>query len=125
MPMTRRERERLERAETLAAMRWSAPVPRDVPAPEYGDPPTTGWDFNALSGRVWEGWSDSSAHGVGRARTPEYSAIQGPRAMYSSRLLALKAMRHEVEKIAARDLYGIDRKIDEAEAAALEQEQTR
>jgi hypothetical protein len=105
----------IDRAEMLAALRWTNPVPRDVGIPETGY--SQGWDYNAYSRNVYLGWSCRVSHGNGPA--PEAgkhrSASHGPRRMYSTEALALAAMRHEIEQKAAADLLKIDRLI----AAAL------
>ena len=103
----------IDRADTLAALRWTNPVERDV-APPQGSGCTEGWDFNTHTQRVLTGWSDSVHHGPGPAPKQwerHYSASQNPRRMFSSKARALAAMRHELEQKAAADLLNIDRQI--------------
>jgi hypothetical protein len=109
--MTKKEKEEMEAAKKMAALRWTEEVKRDVPVPESGF--SEGWDFNANAGRVWLGWSDRVGHGTGAAPTDWKGRIgsQGSRAMYSSKLLALKAMRHEMERMLASQLYEVDKMI--------------
>jgi hypothetical protein len=115
MAMTKKEQAEMQaaidRAETLAALRWTNPVPRDVGIPETGY--SQGWDYNAHSRNVYLGWSCRVSHGTGPA--PEAgkhrSGSQQPRRMYSTEALALAAMRHEIEQKAAADLLKIDRLI--------------
>ncbi|MCE2835755.1 MAG: hypothetical protein LW834_01960 [Cyanobium sp. 49614_E6] len=45
----------IDRAETLAALRWTNPVPRDVGIPETGY--SQGWDYNTWAQQVFIGWS--------------------------------------------------------------------
>ena len=101
----------LDRAETLAALRWTAPVQRDVGVSEDGY--SEGWDYNSYKKEVFCGWSSSFSHGTGPA--PEAgrhrSASQGARHLYSTQALALAAMRHDIEQKAAADLLKIDRQI--------------
>jgi hypothetical protein len=119
MAMTKKEqaamRAAIDRAETLAALRWTNPVPRDVGIPETGY--SQGWDYNAYTQEAFIGWSSSVSHGTGPA--PEAgkhrNGSQYPRRMYSTEALALAAMRHEIEQKTAADLLKIDRLI----AAAL------
>ena len=118
MAMTKKEKAAFDalllRAETLAALRWTGPVAFDVPAPGYDDGYRTGFD---ISGNP--AWSNSITHGSGPCPSAgDYyrSASQKPAAMFSTRLLALKALRHETEKRCAADLLKIDRQISEAEA---------
>lgn len=119
MAMTKKEKAEmqaaLDRAETLAALRWTAPVVRDVGVPENGY--SEGWDYNSYKKEVFRGWSSSISHGTGPA--PEVgryrSASQDPRRLYSTEVLALAAMRHEIEQMAAADLIKIDRQIAAAQ----------
>ena len=101
----------IDRADTLAALRWTAPVRRDVGIPETGY--SQGWDYNAYTQIVFHGWSGPVSHGKGPAsEAGKYrSASQQPRRYYSTQALALAAMRHEIEQKAAADLLKIDRQI--------------
>ena len=120
MAMTKKEQAAMQaaidRAETLAALRWTGPVERDVCVPLQGY--SEGWDYNAHSMRVWLGWSDRVAHGDGKApEAGKYrSGSQGSRRMFSTQAKALAAMRHEIEQKAAADLMRVDRQI----AAAIQ-----
>ena len=118
MAMTKKEQAAMEaainRAETLAALRWTAPVQRDVDVPRNGY--SEGWDYNSYSRIVFRGWSSSISHGKGPAPTPgammrTISASQDARRLYSTEALALAAMRHEIEQRVAADLLKIDRQI--------------
>jgi len=116
MAMTKKERAEVDalilKAETLAALRWTSPATRDVLPPKSGY--TEGWDFNAHGKRVWLGWSGVTNHGTGAAPklSERYkSASQNSRHMHSTEALALAAMRHEIELLAAADLLAIDRRI--------------
>ena len=101
----------IDRADTLAALRWTAPVRRDVGIPETGY--SQGWDYNAYTQIVFHGWSGPFSHGKGRhpAAGKYRGASQQPRRYYSTQALALAAMRHEIEQKAASDLLEIDRQI--------------
>ena len=115
MAMTKKEQAAMnaaiDRADTLAALRWTAPVRRDVDVPKDGY--SEGWDYNAYTREVFIGWSTTVSHGTGPA--PEVgkhrSGTQQPRRYYSTQALALAAMRHEIEQKAAADLLKIDRQI--------------
>lgn len=120
MAMTKKEQAAMQAAidlaETLAALRWTWPVERDVNVPLQGY--SEGWDYNAHSQRVWQGWSDRAAHGEGKApEAGKYrSGRQGSLRMFSTKARALAAMRHEMEQKAAADLMKVDRQI----AAAMQ-----
>jgi len=115
MPMTKQEKARLEHAETLAALRWTAPVEKDVPPPEGHGIYSEGWTFNVYAKRVEACWSSVIYHGFGRAPQKgerHSTASQGAKWLFSTEEKALAAMRHEVERQAAADLLAIDRKIE-------------
>jgi hypothetical protein len=120
MAMTKKEKAAMQaaidRAETLAALRWTNPVKRDVDVPKDGY--SEGWDYNALSKTVFINWSGTVSHGTGPApKAGAYrSGSQGSRRYYSTEALALAAMRHEIELKTAAELLKIDRQI----AAALD-----
>lgn len=98
-------------------------VPKDIPAPlpTIGAKITHGYDFNTYTQEVREYWSGQCTH---YTENPEgkkgyVSGSQRAISLYRSKLLALKALRHEVENEAAKDLAEIDMKI-EAEIKAQE-----
>lgn len=98
------------------ALRFTSQVVPDLPAPK-GGVKTSGWDFNAHCHEVGQAWSESIAHGRGPARGKNMSASQGSRALYSTKLLALKAMRNTMEHKAARELAKVDALIEQEAAA--------
>ncbi len=101
----------IDRAETLAALRWTTPVERDVGVPQQGY--SEGWDYNAFSMSVWHGWSDRVSHGKGNAPVDcrNRNGSQGSQRMYSTEARALAAMRHELEQKFAADLLSVDKQI--------------
>lgn len=108
-----------EEARITKALRFTEQIDPDIPRPEKGE--TSGFLFNAYSVRVRYARSDSVHHATSDSPIPErnkYSSgwSQNGRALYSSRLLALKAMRHEVERECAKKLAGIDLKIEQESA---------
>jgi len=118
MAMTKKERAEFDAAITkanlLAALRWTEEVKKDVPAPGYDDKETSGWDFNISTRTVFEEWSGSVTHG----RMPKNKAFasQDSKSLFSTKLLALRAMRHSIEKEVAWRLLAVDKLI----AAELE-----
>lgn len=118
MAMTKKEREAME-----AALRWTAPVERDVRPPKEWDRRSLGWDMNSHSGTVREAWSEINSHGDGHAAKPDihyYSASQGCRSLYSTKALALAALRHELELKAAASLLAVDRQLAKAKGQESE-----
>lgn len=118
MAMTKKEKAEFEaaikRANTLSALRWTDPVEKDLPRPDRGS--TSGWDYNAYSVRVYQAWSEPVSHGDGPARNG-YSGSQGGIALFSTKLLALKALRHAVECDSAEKLRKIDEMIEKERLA--------
>lgn len=125
MAMTKKERAEfdaaIERARLLGALRWTSKIAPDIPVPQDGE--TSGWRHNAYSIRVERAWSEPTAHGTGpqRDRSGRSVASQCGIPLYSTKLLALKAMRHEMEMEYARKLALADRMIAETEAAEQKQ----
>jgi hypothetical protein len=92
------------------ALRWTEPVLPDVMPPKGGDDLSKGFLHNSYSMRAEPACSSSVYHGIGRN---DKTTSQGTRHLYSTRLLALKAMRHEVENEAAKKLHEIDKLIEQ------------
>lgn len=121
MAMSKRERDAFDKlADELRiakAFRFTEPVDRDVPRPEGGEM-TTGWDFNAYSvlhgygaeSGVKELWSKCVSHG-NMPYSPNRGS-QGGMSLFSSKLLALRALRHELEEAFARKLAEVDAQIE-------------
>lgn len=117
MAMNKKERAEFDaaiaRANMLAALRRTEPVSKDVPPPDCaadrGD--TTGWDFNTYTGTVSQYWSTTVSHGSGAKRTAYGS--QNSKPLFSTRLLALKALRHATEIESATKLARIDEQINQ------------
>lgn len=126
MAMTKAEKQRfdaLERELTLIrAMRLTEDVPRDIPSPapgevEYRDLPTQGWLYLRYRLSVVRAESTTVSHRTGSVGSESREGwAKGPSALYSTKLLALKAMRREVELAHAEELARIDKMIrDETE----------
>lgn len=102
------------------ALNWTQKIEPDLPTPSADDKDSSGFVFNAHNAHVQPAWSTSVSHGIGRpARMSGYSASQRGIPMYSSHLLALRALRHEMELAFASRLADIDKRI-EAEIKAQE-----
>jgi len=103
------EREAEERAVRVRlALRWTAPAALpDVPPPDNGSygTLTTGYMWNIGYRTVNEGCSSSTGHAYGRT---DRATSQRPAALYSTRLLALLALRAVLEQEFAGELANID-----------------
>lgn len=114
--MTKKEKAEFERLLTRAALRSTSPVEPDVAPPVYGDGMTQGFTIVGPCGeyaRVDVACSSSVYHGVGYT---DKTTTQNPRWLYSSRLLALRALRYDIEQQCAVRLRRIDAMIEEEEA---------
>lgn len=105
------------------AFRFTKKPVRDVAPPSGTNAYTSGFDYNVSSIRVWDAWSGCVVNGHGPAPDPSKaryaSASQNSRSLYSTRLLALEALRADYELEAAKKLADIDEEI-EAEIKAQE-----
>ena len=111
--LTKKEREAQERQrreeQIRAALRWTDPTPvPDVPIPDDSMRLSTGYLFNSYTGRVNVACSSSTHHAVGQTDT---TTTQGPRRLYSTRLLALQALRVAMEWECAKALAEVDEQI--------------
>lgn len=93
----------------VRALRWTdAQTGPDVPKPrDVGI--TTGWSYNPHTRVVMPMWSQSVTHGHGH--DPTKSGSQRGKALYSTKLRALRALRRSVEVDCARKLAAIDAQI--------------
>lgn len=116
MAMNKTEKAALEAALTEASLRRTSPVEPDVPPPGAGSKVgelTKGFLPVAEmsdSARVETACSSSVYHST-RSQTKTDS--QGARPLYSTKLLALRALRYKVESECAKRLRSIDRMIEE------------
>lgn len=92
------------------ALRWTEPVQPDV-MPPTGNELRKGFLFNSYIGgpRVDKACTSAVHHAFGQN---DKTTTQQARCLYSTRLLALKALRHELELKCAAILLGIDQQID-------------
>lgn len=93
------------------ALRITDGAERDVEIPDDFKELAKGWDYNAhISGpTVRKACSNNLYHGDGW----DEARYQHPKQLFSTRLLALRALRHEIELQAAKILAGIDLQIEE------------
>ena len=110
--MTKKEKEALEAALTAAALRTTGDVAPDVPPPSSGGL-SKGFAVVAETSdyaRVEPACSSSVHHGTGQQ---DKTTTQGPRHLYSTKEMALKALRRAVERHCAERLRRVDRMIEE------------
>jgi len=101
----------IKQAAINRALNWTQPVMPDV-SPPRGSGETTGFVFNTHNASISSAWSSSVHHSIGYASSKESrSASQNSRHLYSTKLLALRGLRHEVEKECAAKLACIDAEI--------------
>jgi hypothetical protein len=115
MAMTKKEKAALEEALTLSALRATAGAQPDVMPPSSFSGHTSGFLFAGERGdypKVFEAWSESVSHGRGESRLASMSGSQGARSLFSSRLLALQALRRAVEIDCCKRLRRIDAMIE-------------
>ena len=115
MAMNKREQAEMEslkqQLREAKALRFTEDVERDVPIPDGGDV-SQGWDFCGPRqyNRVYEAWSKHSSHGTGQY-CPNSGSQNGVK-LFSTKLLALRALRRYAEIMHAADLAGIDSMIE-------------
>lgn len=105
------------------ALRFTEPVERDVQPPVYGSGGSglrKRYDYNAYIGgygsgpRVEKACTSSVGHCFG---DDTETTTQNPKALFSTRLLALRALRNNVENQVAEILAKIDEQIEEEKAS--------
>lgn len=114
MAMNKKEQaefDKLQRQlQTAYALHWTTEVLPDVPPPSNGTfGMTTGWLFNTYSNRVAPACSTSINHSFGHN---DKTDSQGSRALYSTKVLALRALRYSLEKQYADALASVDARIE-------------
>ena len=111
----------IDRADMLAALRWTSPVEPDVEPPGCAGY-SEGWRFNEHTRVVEIGWSTGVSNGFGPAPKGEGRRSSGSHhstRLYSTKARALAAMRHVLERKYATELMSVDRAIRaEAESVA-------
>lgn len=111
--MTKKEKENYEAAMTASALRTTCDVAPDVFPSQSLANLAKGWVPVASANshaRVEPACSGPVSHGIGQQ---EKTTSQRPICLYSTKLLALKALRREVERDCAQRLRKVDRMIEE------------
>jgi hypothetical protein len=112
MAMTKKEQEKMEELLIISALRYTTEVQPDIQPPplgQIGNEIRNGYLYNTYTLRITEACTSSIYHNDnGHDRTTS----QGSCSLYSTKLLALKAMRNEAEKQYAKKLREIDKMIE-------------
>ena len=113
MPPSNKEAALLREVQIARALRWTYPVERDLAAPTHGGSVIQGWDVD-LAGHVYEAWSSCAFFGMGQyvAGNRRLAKAKGRRDLYSTKALALQALRSQTERRAAEKLAEIDAQIE-------------
>ena len=113
MAMTKKEKEALEAALTAAALRTTSDVAPDVPPPSASENRLSkGWAVvgeRSDYGRVEPACSSNLYHVIGQQGK---TTSQNARHLYSTKMLALKALRRAIERDCADRLRRVDRMIE-------------
>lgn len=119
MALTRADKEMIESLKLSMSLRWSDPVEPDVDIPT-GRELSKGYLPVAAcsdSARVCEACSSSVHHGTSGF---DKATIQQPVRLYSTKLLALRALRYQVACYCAKLLRRIDAQIEAEQGKAAE-----
>lgn len=118
MSMTKKERAAFDslvrQLAEARAFRFTDDVPRDLAPPSKYNELSRGWDFHLHSATVGKACSSSIYHG----RSWEKTTTQNPLTMFSTEMLATRALRREMEQDFARKLAAVDLRIAELVRAA-------
>ena len=107
--MNKKEQQMVEALKTKLALRFTESINADVLIP-IDDKIVNGYNQNSYSMRVEKSCSNGFCHSIGKWNKTDN---RNPIAQYSSRLLALKAMRNELENMYANKLRQVDLMIEE------------
>ena len=114
--MTKKELAAFEELQLKLRMVIALRMTDQVTQPDVAPPTepfelTTGWVFNSHARRVNVACSSGTGHSFGRN---DKTDSQQPAWLYSSKKLALQAMRHELELEFAKALLLVDKQIEGA-----------
>jgi hypothetical protein len=108
--MTKAEQKLVDDLKMRLALHFSDPVEPDVLPPKNFGAVVNGYVFNEHSEEVRKSCSSNILHSAWGWDNP---SSRGHIKQYSSKLLALKALRHEMELKFAAKLHKIDQMIEE------------
>lgn len=111
MAMNKKEKQAMEVLKVKCALCWTRPIAPDIPKPADSHKDIVpGYVFNAYCLSVSESCSTSLYHSKDDSTR---TTTQNPIEQYSTKLLALRAMRHEVELKCASRLREADVMIEQ------------
>ena len=116
MEMTKNEqaeRAALKQLAYAVAFRFTEPVLPDIPHPKSSHVKTAltgGWTINEYARRVEQACSCGMYHGTGEVMK---TGVQQPLDLFSSKELALRAMRQKLEQQFAKVLAELDQQISQ------------
>lgn len=111
MAMNKKEKAYVEEVETFLALHYTYKIDPDIKPPGSGDAVSAlkkGFLFNSYSNLVKKSCTSSRNHSFGNN---DKTTTQGTRSLYSTKKLALQALRYEVEVECAQRLHAIDKQI--------------
>jgi hypothetical protein len=115
MAMNKKEQAEFEAAKKAVivarALNWSEPVARDVFPSSSSAGDVRGFTFNTYSNEVLYALSGAVGHATSDDKFPVKTSRQNSISMFSTKLRALKALRHSAEKECAERLAKIDMQI--------------
>lgn len=109
MAMNKSERATFAYLRTMLALHITEAVEPDIAPPAKSNALRKGWLFNVHSQRVEIACTSGVSHSFGQ---DDQARSQGTRRLFSSRLLALRALRYATEQECAKKLRDIDRQIE-------------
>jgi len=110
--MNKKEQEEMEQLKTKLALKFTEQVNPDIKPSEVYDTIVNGYLYNSYSKRVVKSCTTKISHSFGNW---DKTTTQGSRNLYSTEILAYKAMRSELERSFASQLREIDKKIESLE----------
>ena len=115
MSMNKKELAQMDelRRELRIARAWklTEPVETDLQPPNFGGPLVKGFLFNSYSMQVEKACTDYVHHSWGR---DDKTDSQGTYSLFSTPLLALRAMRYQIERECIAKLAQVDEMIEAA-----------
>jgi len=111
--MTKKEQAEFDRLKhdlrVSRAWKLTDPVTPDIPVPAWEEGIKNGYLYNTYSLRIEKACTNSINHNYGGW---DKTTTQQPRELYSTPVLALRAMRYEIERVCLEKLAKVDAMIE-------------